>query len=60
VGTQTPSRCIDCLPRICKEYKYMQRLGNDWVDIYYRVANPSIWMYYVPDPDMNRVSFVYM
>jgi len=35
-------------------------LGNDRVDIYYRVANPSIWMYYLRDPATNRVSFVYM
>jgi len=35
-------------------------IENNWVDIYYRVANPSIWMYYLPDPDTNRVSFVYM
>jgi len=33
-------------------------VGNDRVDIYYRVANPSIWLYYMPDPGMNRVSFV--
>jgi len=35
-------------------------LGNDWVDIFYQIANPSIWMYYLPDPSTNRVSFVYM
>ena len=34
--------------------------GNDQVDIYYWVANPSIWMYYLLDPGTNRVSFVYM
>jgi len=28
-------------------------LRNDWVDIFYRVANPSIWMYYLPDPSTN-------
>ena len=41
-------------------------LGNDQVDIFYRVdifyqvPNPSIWMYYLPDPSTNWVSFVYM
>ena len=35
-------------------------LGNDRVDIFYRVANPSIWMYYLPDPGTNRVSLAYM
>jgi len=29
------------------------QIGNDWVDIFYRVANPSIWMYYLPDPSTN-------
>jgi len=31
------------------------RIGNDRVDIFYQVANPSIWMYYLPDPSMNWV-----
>jgi len=35
-------------------------VGNDRVHIFYRVANPSIWMYYLPDPSTNRVSFVYV
>jgi len=35
-------------------------LGNERVDIFYWVANPSIWMYYLPDPSTNRVLFVYM
>jgi len=25
-------------------------IGNDRVDIFIRVANPSIWMYYLPGP----------
>jgi len=29
-------------------------LGNDRIDIFYRVANPSIWMYYLPDQGMKR------
>ena len=28
-------------------------IGNDRVDIFYRVANPSIWMYYLPDPEYH-------
>ena len=28
------------------------------IDIFYRVANPSIWMYYLPDPSTNRVLLV--
>src|SRR6218665_1359555 len=35
-------------------------VGNDRVDIFYRVANPSIWTYYLPDPSTNRVSFLCM
>ena len=35
-------------------------LGNDRVDIFYRVPNPSTWMYYLQNPSMNRVLFVYM
>ena len=35
-------------------------LGPGRVDIFNRVANPSIWMYYLPDLGMNRVSFAYM
>jgi len=41
------------------QYNY-NVVGNDWVDIFYRIANPSIWMYYLPDPSTNRVLFVYM
>jgi len=26
VGTQTLLRRVDCLPLICKDYKYMQKL----------------------------------
>jgi len=37
---------------------HCSRLGNDRVDIFYRVANPSIWMYYLPDPSTNQVLFV--
>jgi len=33
-------------------------VGNDRVDIFYRVANPSIWMCYLLDPSTNRVLFV--
>jgi len=28
-------------------------LGNDQVDIFYRDANPSVWMYYLPDLSTN-------
>ena len=30
------------------------KVGNDRVNIFYRVANPSIWMYYLPDPSTNH------
>jgi len=33
--------------------------GPGRVDVFNRVANPSIWMYYFPDPDTNGVSIVY-
>jgi len=36
------------------------QLGNDRVDIFYRTANLSIWMYYLPDLSTNRVLLVYM
>jgi len=39
---------------------WQQILGNVRVDIFYRVANSSIWMYYLPDPSTNRVSYVHM
>jgi len=29
------------------------------VDIFYQVPNPSIWMYYFPEPATNRAPFVY-
>lgn len=35
-------------------------LGPGRVDIFDWVANPSIWRYYLPDPGMKRMSFVYM
>ena len=42
------------------DHRVLYSVGNDWVDIFYRVANPSIWKYYMPDPVTNQVSFVYM
>ena len=39
--------------------KFLQQfLGNDRVNIFYRVANSNIWMYYLPDPGMNRASII--
>src|SRR6218665_2020466 len=35
-------------------------IGPDRVDIFNQVTNLSIWMYYLPDPGTNQVSFVYM
>ncbi len=53
---ESPSS-LDCLTNSAPSM-YSLELGNDRVDIYYRVANPSIWMYYLPDPSTNRVLFV--
>jgi len=33
-------------------------VGVNRVDIFHRAPNPSIWMYYLPDLDTNRVQFV--
>jgi len=38
---------------VSKSPKVLFLIGNDRVDIFYQVANPSIWMYYFPDPSTN-------
>jgi len=30
-------------------------LGTNWVDIFYWVPNPSIWMRHLPVPSTNQV-----
>src|SRR6218665_961789 len=48
----------ECVQSICKTKHY--KIGPGRVDIFNRVANPSIWKHYLPNPGTNRVSFVYM
>jgi len=58
--------CLCCIldlfafNRVLGTIRARVEVGNDRVDIFYRVANPNIWMYYLPDPSTNPVSFVSM
>ena len=45
----------DAISRLKWREKSVGRLGHNRVDIFHRVPDPSIWMYYLPDPDTNRV-----
>src|SRR6218665_1183283 len=55
--------CLCCIVdlfafnRVLGTIRARVEVGNDRVDIFYRVANPNIWMYYLPDPSTNRVLF---
>jgi len=53
--------CINRIPTSTIPHQtVLNKLGPGRVDIFHWVANPSIWIYYLPNPGTNRVSFAYM